>query len=173
MIRYTNIDIEGTSVRYCTEKEIKRNITILDKYFTRPFGTPRGSIIVDRKMDLLKKWDYKTNSVEEIVMISVFEHFSKQEAFHIVNEIKRVLQHGGKLIVDFPDIKKDISLYYDKNPEFLMELIYCNHKNKYSVHHWGYTPSTFRKLWGNGFIVEQKTIVKHAYPTIGMVVTKL
>ena len=31
-----------------------------------------------------------------------------------------------------------------------MELIYCNHKNKYSCHKWGYTKKSFMKLLGIG-----------------------
>jgi SAM-dependent methyltransferase len=169
---YQNIDIGGLFATECTPELVEANMTTLDNYFKYPFGSPRRPVIMDHHMDLTEPWCYGDEVASEIVMISAFEHVTRQNAIHIVKEVSRVLKHGGKFIVDFPDIRKDYELYYDSDPEFFMELVYCNHKNEYSVHRWGYTPDTFRSLWGDQFIVEEKSIVEHAYPMTGMVVTK-
>lgn len=178
---YINIDIGGVYSDNVGEEELNKNLTTLDKYFKYPFiedkekrQANRRPIIVDRMANILEEWNFEDESLDEIVMISCFEHFYPQDALRILDEVKRTLKKGGKWIVDFPDIKKQVELYYDVAPEFCMELIYCNHKNKFSIHHWGYTEKSFAKLFDKDkFKVEFKTIVEHAYPMIGAVVTKL
>lgn len=163
---YINCDIEGESVEYWP---INPNETTLEKYFKYPFGSPRRPIIRDNFLDMTKVWPIQTDSVKVIVMISSIEHFNKKEGLFIVSEINRVLRSGGKLIIDFPDLKKNIETYYETNPEFLMELIYCNQKNEFSYHKWGYTEESFKELLGSGWkSIERKTIVHHDYPMIGI-----
>lgn len=178
---YENCDIEGEIVDYAMINDnivINPNETTLENYFKFPFEADsnirqqRGCII-DRKMDILKKWPWEDSSVDEIVMINAWEHFfHNTESLHIRDEIKRVLKVNGKFIINFPNIKEIIEKYYDTDPFKCMELIYCNHKNQYSVHHFGYTPETFKKYWPASYKIEEKTIVKCDHPMIGMVVTK-
>lgn len=177
-VRWVNIDVDGVYAFDVEQNIIDANKTTIDKYFKYKFEQDinkriRRPVIVDKKMNLAGRWDYINDSVDEVVMISAFEHFYQKDAVHIVKEVSRVLKSGGKFIVDFPDLEKQFKKYFYSNPEFYMELVYCNHKNVYSVHHWGYTPKTFKNLWGSDFKVKKKTLVKHDYPMIGMVVTKL
>jgi len=172
---YVNIDIHGVLEYTLTENP---NKTTLDSYYKRPFEKEfdkreRGMFIVDKILNILDIWPFASNSIDEVVMISSWEHFFKPEMLFIKSQIERVLKSGGKFIVDFPDIKKDMELYYDSDPDYLMELIYCNGKNKHSIHKYGYTVESFKKLWGSKYNVEQKIIVEHNYPMIGMEVTKL
>jgi len=170
---YVNIDVIGDLTTEVTREELKENETTLNKYFKHLFGSPRRKIILDRKMDLLKKWPFKDNSIDKIVMISCIEHFYKKDAQFIISEVNRVLKRGGIFLVDFPDLEKQYKKYYKKNPEFFMELVYCNHKNKYSIHHWGYTTETFKQMMGLNFLCIKKQIVKHDYPMIGIKAVKL
>jgi predicted SAM-dependent methyltransferase len=172
LLEYHNIDIGGDLVNDCTQEEIELNATTLDNYFKFSFGSERRPIIADKHIDLLCTWEIADESAEEIVMISCFEHFYPTEISHIMNEVQRVLMPGGRFIVDFPDLKEQFLQYYESDPEFYMELVYCNHKDEYSVHHWGYTPETFANLWPDNYIIEERIIVKHDYPMHGMVVTK-
>ncbi|KKN19669.1 hypothetical protein LCGC14_0943370 [marine sediment metagenome] len=168
---YVNIDTQGLIASNLGD--YNPNKTTLEDYFKYPFGSPRREVIIDKRMDILQPWDFKDDSADEVVMISAIEHFTKTQGKFIVSEIKRVLKSGSRLVIDFPDLKKDIDLYYDKNPEFLMELVYCNQKDEYSVHHWGYTKQTIIKLLGEGWeTIEFKSIVKHNYPMVGIIATK-
>lgn len=178
---YVNCDIDGIPVEKIKEfsKEIELEIenpneTTLDKYFKRPFEPDvtkrkRYKTIVDIKMDILQSWKFGNEKFREIVMVSAFEHFEhKTELKHIINEAYRVLKRGGVWKFDFPDIVKQVEQYKDKDDEFMMELIYCNHKDKFSIHQWGYTRNTLHlylppSMWS----LEFKDIVKHDYPMIG------
>ena len=174
---YVNIDIVGRLASgYALEEN--PNKTTLDKYYKKQWDENfdkrmRGPFIVDRCMNILRPWPYADESIGKIVMISCWEHFSKEDIFYIKSEIERVLVHNGRLIVDFPDIRKNVGLYYNADPEFMMELIYCNGKDERSQHKWGYTAKSFAAMWSDAFVVEEKTIVKHDYPMIGMEVVKL
>jgi len=165
---YKNIDISGSR-----RGEVIVGRSLKNYYLERFIGSKQPTVI-DQKMDLTKfPWPFKDNSIQEFVMIQGIEHFYKKDAFHIVQEIQRKLKKGGRFLVDFPDIKKTVETYIESDPEFAMRFIYCNHKNQYSVHHWGYTRETFRELLGSGWKIRFRTIVKHDYPVIGCEATKL
>ncbi len=171
---YINIDIQGESVSMVSEFDLQQNKTTLDNYFRYSFESPRRLIIRDMQMDLVKHWQFKTESITEIVMISCLEHFSKKEGLFIISEVKRVLKSGGTFIVSVPDIKAQVDLFYDKDPKWCMELIYCNGKNNQSFHKYGYTSFTFLNLWEvDGYKVVSIDLIKHDYPMLQYKVTKL
>ena len=149
------------------------NETSLDKYFKYPFGSKPRRFILDRRMNILEKWPWEDNSVDELVLISAIEHFNpRTELPHVLKEINRVMKIGGKLIIDWPDIKKQVELYYEADPDFMVELLYCNHKNKYSIHHWGFTEETFKAYLGKNWNYDFKEVVKHDYPMQGCICVK-
>lgn len=172
---YINLDISGTLI---SDVSVNPNKTTLDNYYAHPFDInfarrERRIFIVDCIANIMERWPFENETVSKIVMISCWEHFTKEQVQHILCEIKRVLKVGGKLIVDFPDLKKDLELYLEADPEYCMELIYCNWKNEFSCHKWGYTARSFAMLWDDRFLVQKKTYVQHDYPMIGMEVEKV
>src|SRR5665213_385361 len=147
------------------------NATTLDKYFKFPFEVDitkrvRRYFIVDTIMNVLEQWHWENGSVDEIVSVSAFEHFEHlTELPHIIKEVYRVLKPGGIWKFDFPDIRGVVRDYHDSDPEFMAELIYCNHKNKYSVHQWGYTTKSVSKyVTPDKWSLEFKDVVSHCYP---------
>ena len=178
---YINIDIFGTPVKEWLKNNASNpNETTLDNYYKYPFiedaverRKAARPFLIDKQADILQPWEFADNSVDEIVMISCIEHFWPAEIDHIISEVKRVLKPGGKWILDFPDIVGTVMQNAGKNDEHMITLLYCNHKNQYSIHHWGFTKNTFKKKFDNGFNIEFKDTVKHDYPVIGAVATKL
>jgi hypothetical protein len=57
---------------------------------------------VDVVTDLMGKWPWKNDTVAEIHMSHVMEHFKGTERVHIVNEMYRVMQKGAKALVIVP-----------------------------------------------------------------------
>ena len=192
---YINVDIIGFTMSKDGKSALRRegilevldfsktggnpNETTLDKYFRYPFEPDpakriRRPFIVDRLHNILTKWPFGDKALDEVVMISCIEHFDpKTELPHILKELNRTVKVGGKLIIDWPDVVKQVEQYKDTDPEFMMELIYCNHKNKYSIHHWGFTEKTFPNYLGKNWSYEFKEIVKHDYPMMGCVATRI
>jgi SAM-dependent methyltransferase len=150
----------------------------LDSYYQVPFQKEfdkrnRRPPVIDKEMDLHERWPFEDGTVEEIVMVCCIEHHSKQWARFISNEAHRVLRQGGKWLVDFPDIKQAFDNYFESDPEFFFELVFCNGKDEYSFHRWGYTFDTFKQFLGSAWNVVLKDVVKHDYPMIGVEATKL
>lgn len=164
---YHNIDIYGDSPNGSNP-----NVTNLSNYYREEFGSTPRTPIIDECVDIREPWRYSDNSFDEIVMISAIEHFTHEEAKHIVSEVKRVLRNGGRWIVDFPDIEATVAMFNDE-PEFMIRLIYGSYKNSHCVHKWGYTPKTFLKLLDGGWTdIIFQTIVSHDYPMVGVVAIK-
>lgn len=181
---YTNIDIDGhDSKKGYSDLFKENNKTTLSNYYKFTFGTKPRPFVIDKKMNILERWDYEDNSVDEVVMICAIEHFTPNEAKFIISEIHRVLKVEGVLRIDFPDICMMVMQYVnsirplmpDSDKEIsndfntLMKYIYCNQKNEYSQHKWGYNVLTFSDLLNNIGVwdIQFKDIVKHAYPMIG------
>lgn len=150
------------------------NETTIDKYFKFPFEPDaskrvRRPFIIDTKMNILEEWPWEDNSVDELVMVNGFEHFEHADQIpFIINQAYRILKPGGVWKFDFPDIRKIVELYHDTDPEYCMNLIYCNHKNQYSVHEWGYTVKTIGKYLGPNWTFTVRDVVKHDYPSTGI-----
>jgi SAM-dependent methyltransferase len=57
---------------------------------------------VDVVIDLTSTWPWENDSVEEIHMSHVLEHFTGVQRVHIFNEMYRVLAKGGKATIATP-----------------------------------------------------------------------
>ena len=168
---YANCDVDG---ELASESAVDIPARTLENYYSNRLVGHKQTTFVDRRFDITKfPWPFTDESVDELVMIQAIEHFDYPTAQKIIDEILRILVPGGKLLIDFPDVEGAIAKYAKTDPEFMIRFIYCNHKNQYSVHHWGYTKETFPKLLGFGWEYEFREIVHHLYPVIGCEATKL
>ena len=99
----------------------------------------------DIQCDLRKLEFAEDNSVEEIIAIHVIEHFYKWEVQPLLQEWRRVLKPGGKIILECPNIKKAAHAFLmGAGDQMGMWAFYGNPelKNEFHCHHWGYTPET-------------------------------
>ena len=162
---YINIDIKGKK-----PPKDNPNLTTLCKYYDKRNVGDKNKIYVDREMDILK-YDYPKNSINEVVMISSFEHFTKKEAEDLTKKIYKSLVPNGRFKFDFPDLKATANEYIACD---LVRLIYGSYKNEYSIHKWGYTRDTIKTLFNgcNWRMREFGDIVKHDYPMQGVTLTK-
>lgn len=157
---YVNIDCVGIP-----PPKGYKGITLNDYFKNKIIGKP-GYVYVDRILDLTKSWDYKPNSIFEVVMINGIEHFDLFDARRIVFKIKKILKVGGKFLVDFPNLKE---IGKEQDEEWACRLLYGSIVNP---HKWGYTKNTFLKLLGDGWNVKFRDIVKHDYPSTGVEAVK-
>lgn len=99
----------------------------------------------DIKCDLRKLEFAKDNTVEEIIAIHVIEHFYKWEVQPLLQEWRRVLVPGGKIILECPDLQKAAYAFLmGEGNQMGMWAFYGNPdlKDVFHCHHWGYTPET-------------------------------
>lgn len=102
---------------------------------------------IDSK-NILNKWDFIENSsINQIVMLNLIDKFPyDKKLIHIFAEINRVMKSGGKLIINWTDIKGLIEKYYGTNDKILIEKIHEKH--------WGFTTKTFPTYLGNNWTFE-------------------
>jgi len=160
---YTNIDVIGRKPTKGNHKP-----TTLEDYYKGKAVNHSKKPVVDRTGNILDL-DIPKYSVDEIVMVSSFEHFTEQETLHLVKLFYKMLKKGGQFKFDFPDIKKT-ALEYDDH--YMIRLVYGSYKNDYARHKWGYTKNTIKKLFDKWYSLGFKDIVKHDYPMQGVVATK-
>ena len=116
----------------------------------------------------VKKLPYKDNSIDEILTVNLVEHWSLRNFLKVIDEWRRVLKSGGKLIIDTPDIIETANLLKIaknfKELELYLGWIYCNHRNKWDEHSWGYTQAYLNYLLeprGWKFIKRDDSYIHH------------
>jgi len=70
---------------------------------------------------------FDDNSVEEILMSQVIEHFGIAQFLYVLGECFRVLKKGGKLVIETPDIRESFQIYLKGEREdrkFILPWIY-------------------------------------------------
>jgi hypothetical protein len=105
--------------------------------------------------------DYPDNSIERIEGYMVLEHLSPRDALAFVRNAHRMLQPGGVLILECPDLEKmaRLTLIFGDDPEYLelgafgLRGVFgepTDHMTVGDYHKWGYTPSTAARLVRQG-----------------------
>lgn len=95
------------------------------------------------------------NSIDTIITVHVLEHFYAWEAPVALNEWKRVLKSGGKLILELPSMDKVLNyITYCMNNKIEISasmgwFVFWGdpkYRNEHMVHKWGYTKQSLREL---------------------------
>lgn len=92
--------------------------TNIDKFDYEKGDTSRRGSKYDVKADIFKL-PLENNSIELILIVHTLEHFYRWDTIDILKEFYRVLQLGGKLVVEMPDLDRCIEWYvnakYDRH----------------------------------------------------------
>jgi len=80
------------------------------------------TLVADKLMSAMDL-QFEDNCSEEIKAIHLLEHLSFFEAIYALSEFFRVLEPGGKLIIETPDLKKACQHYLDSTKEQKKEIL--------------------------------------------------
>jgi predicted SAM-dependent methyltransferase len=95
---------------------------------------------LDRKEDI-RYLQFKENTVEEVRLHHVFEHFSRVEAYGLLIKWITWLAPGGKLTIEVPDFMATLSAI--NNCNHLMRMKYLRHLTGDQSQFWGF----HKELW--------------------------
>jgi len=86
-----------------------------------------------------RRLPYEDFSVDEIYAAHIIEHFMPFEIGHVINEWKRVLKPGGKMVLIYPDIEKTCKVWLEQR-----------HRRQRLMHNFVGTPwwEGHTHLWG-------------------------
>lgn len=100
----------------------------------------------DRVADCINL-DYPDNSVEEIQSYHLIEHLDKGGGYRFVKNCHRMLETGGKIIIECPELKALCQKVVDGiATDLTMKYIFGNQRNEFNYHWWGYCHKNMKKL---------------------------
>lgn len=98
---------------------------------------------------LVEPMPLQDGCAEELHAMHVVEHFYRYDVDAVLEEWKRVLQQGGKLVLELPNLEACArNLLAGARPQMCMFGIYGDEswKSPYMTHRFGYTPATLSAL---------------------------
>lgn len=175
---WINIDLSGLLAKDHPDL-VKHNMTTVKNYYKYPFRQNRDNHVTDMLMDV-RKLDFEDNSVNEILCVNLIDHLKKEEFIQALQEWKRVLTIGGRLIIDTDDRKKQAGMLANAKTieeiEWALRLIYCDHAAEGRTHWWGYTPKYLRHILseaGYKYLWTRRDYIVHdMYPNFQICVQK-
>ncbi len=125
----------------------------------------------------IQKLDYPENSVERIEGYMVLEHLTPFDAKAFIKKAHKMLEPGGTLILEVPDLEKvcRLILAFRDDGEYLNTGAFgvrgffgepTDHMTKGDYHKWGYTPGTLGQLLQEAGFSRWRVSdgVSHLYP---------
>ena len=101
---------------------------------------------VDLKADL-GDLPFDDRSVGEIYLSHVFEHIGLPDIYAIINEWKRVLRVGGKLVLRLPNLEHEVKLWLDTPDDkkwFAVHKIFGSQSHEGNTHLNGHNPDSLK-----------------------------
>lgn len=131
----------------------------LKGYLNIDFPLSKHSIqnksVADKHADILKL-SYPENSIEEIRLHHVFEHFTRPVACALITKWYTWLKPNGILRIEVPDFQRTAKVVLnpfntDRKKLLAIRHIFGSHEAQWAIHCEGYTPeslSTLLKMYG-------------------------
>jgi hypothetical protein len=106
--------------------------------------------VADQHADILEL-SYPANSIDEIRLHHVFEHFSRPVACALISGWSSWLKVGGKLHLEVPDFQKTARVILSPFTSFRKKAIaerhlFGSHEARWAIHCEGYTPMMLREM---------------------------
>jgi SAM-dependent methyltransferase len=98
---------------------------------------------------LIEQLPLADGCADEVKSIHVIEHFHRFNADAVIDEFKRLLRDGGKLVLECPNIEAACrNLLAGMDDQMSLWPIYGSPKsgNPFVSHLWGYSPKTMKAL---------------------------
>lgn len=186
---YINVDAEipghYSARSKCWQGIVEKNKTTVDNYYKRSVtredimaGTLHANeVAVDLFSSNYGILPIESESVEEIRLVQVFEHFTYEHGAQLLKYWYSLLKPGGILHLDIPDLYETCKQYTQaislEDKQWYARLLFGSQKNEYGLHRSMYDmPMIGAALDKVGF----KRIVRlpniHFYPAFAVEATK-
>jgi predicted SAM-dependent methyltransferase len=175
---YVNIDLPLPEAFLAKDRPdlVKINKTDWEHYYKNHVGRNtflRGDFqhkenVCDVFADI-RALPFMYGTVDEILAVQVFEHFTFLEGRKLLEYWVSLLKPKGIIHIDVPDLEGSIGIYHS-DPVWGTRLLYGSQKNEYGIHKSMYTKETLTKLFeevGLKYITLQPNM--HTYPAFGII----
>lgn len=174
---YYNIDVKLPESHLAMQRPdlVKKNSTDFEHYYKKNVTRDvflskklqKKEIVCDMFSDI-RDLPFEPESVDEILAVQVFEHFTYKEGEKLFKYWASLLKKGGTLHIDIPDLIGTIDIYKE-DPVWGRRLLFGSQKNEYGVHKAMYSKEDLWKIFYNkGFSRIEEMPNMHTYPAFGM-----
>ncbi len=182
LAEYINCDLNIPGHYLSSERPdlVAKNVTTIDEYYTKKVTRKqieekkfhKEEVVVDVYCDV-NRLPFPDNSIEEIRLVQVFEHFTLPEAKKLLKYWHKKLVNRGVLHIDIPDLAETAKLYVeaqtDGDKEWYTRLLYGSHKNDYGVHKMMYSKDSISRLLYENDYNDLKVLPNiHFYPAFAI-----
>ena len=174
---YKNIDIKhkGACLAKNRPDVVEQNITDWEHYYKEDIrrddfikGTFHDKKVVCDEFADIRCLPYKDETIDEILAVQVFEHFTYADGKKLLYNWYDILKMGGVLHLDIPDLDGTVELY-KSDPVWATRLLYGSQKNEYGVHKAMYTKNSIAELLQEIGFTEIEILPNiHTYPAFGV-----
>ncbi len=174
---YTNIDIQLPEAFLAKERPdlVKKNGTNFANYYKEHVG--RNSFlsgVLQHKENVcdifadIRKLPFEEGTVDEILGVQVFEHFSFVEGKQLLKYWISLLKQGGVMHLDVPDLDGTVDIY-KTDKVWATRLLFGSQKNEYGVHRSMYNKETLGDLFYEMGLKDVTYLANmHTYPAFGV-----
>lgn len=146
---YINVDAHGPENHYLASERkdiLEQNKTTVCKYYKNKVtrkdiescSLHRQDVVVDLYCNDFSRLPFFENSVDEIRLVQVFEHFTYAEGERLLQYWFGLLKPGGVLHLDVPDLYETAKLYtqavHIDDKKWYARLLFGSQKNEYGLH---------------------------------------
>ena len=146
---YQNCDITGLAA-FEHPDLVDQNLTTIQDYYARLEGTMNALPMRRQTVcDILSDASHfmgMHNTVDKIVAIQVFEHFTPVDAMFALRRWRVALKVGAPLIISVPDMAGTLELIERGDSDFALRHLRGRMGDKWNSHHAWYTRDTLIEL---------------------------
>lgn len=113
--------------------------------------TVQQKSVADEYADL-RELKYKKNSIDEVRLHHVFEHFPRHIAIALLASWQVWLKRGGKIMIEVPDFtetsKVVLGKYGERDKAVALRHIFGSNEAEWATHYEGWTEDNFKEILG-------------------------
>jgi SAM-dependent methyltransferase len=157
--QFTNCDVNIPGHFLASERPdlILKNRTTVDNYYKNKVSREQLESGILQKNEVVvdvfaraENIPFADNSIDEIRMYQVFEHFTLPVANVLLQYWHRKLTDNGKLFLDIPDVEETAKGFVEAKTEmdkdWYIRLLYGSQKNEFGIHKMMYSKNSISRL---------------------------
>lgn len=180
---YINVDLRIPGVSFKASERpdlVEKNRTSVDRYYNYSVTREdieqkrlqKGEVVVDVFGDA-RELPFPAHSLNEILSVQVFEHFTYDEGERLLNHWHSLLKPGAVLHIDVPDLDETLKGYLksksEKDKRWFLRLLFGSQKNEFSLHRAMYSKDMLTSiLRKHGFHKIRELGNIHFYPAFAL-----
>ena len=92
---------------------------VMEGYINCDLYNPKADVMCDAR-----NLPFEDNSIDEVYVCHLLEHFNFKESFDVLKEWKRVIKEGGMLVIETPDLLASCKKFVESDDTYRVNVLY-------------------------------------------------